>query len=77
MKCVKEKENLDKIWEKIRKIAALKQSATEIGEEGEAQAAAAAISCILLKYDLSLDDIPEKDKAKNKVCLRDIDFKIS
>ena len=70
-------EDLNKIWDKIRKISALKQSATEIGEEGEAQAAAAAITRLLLKYDLSLDDIPDEEKAKNKIVLRDIDFKVS
>ena len=71
------KEDLNKIWDKIRKISALKQSATEIGEEGEAQAAAAAITRLLLKYDLSLDDIPDEEKTKNKIVLRDIDFRVS
>ncbi len=69
-------EELDNIWNKIRKIMALQESATKIGEEGEAQAAAAAITRLLLKYDLSMEDIPNGEKIKNRVVLRDITFKV-
>lgn len=52
-----------KIVEKLKKLMRLQQSAQKIGSEGEANAAAAAISRLLMQYNLSLLDIdPEERK---------------
>lgn len=52
-----------KIVEKLKKLMRLQQSAQKIGSEGEANAAAAAISRLLMQYNLSLMDIdPEERK---------------
>lgn len=53
----------DKIVERLKKLMRLQQSAKKIGSEGEANAAAAAISRLLTQYNLSLMDIdPEERK---------------
>ena len=52
----------DKILEKLRKLMNLKESATELGNEGEANAAAAGITRLLMEYNLSESDIPEQEK---------------
>lgn len=51
------KEISEKITERIRKLIRLKESATQIGSEGEAHAAAAAIHRLLMEYNLSLLDL--------------------
>lgn len=51
------KEVSEKITERIRKLIRLKESATQIGSEGEAHAAAAAIHRLLMEYNLSLLDL--------------------
>lgn len=51
------KEVSEKITERIRKLIRLKESATQIGSEGEAHAAAAAVHRLLMEYNLSLLDL--------------------
>ena len=41
----------DKILEKLRKLMNLKESATALGNEGEANAAAAGITRLLMEYN--------------------------
>ena len=48
----------DKILEKLRKLMNLKESATALGNEGEANAAAAGITRLLMEYNLTENDIP-------------------
>lgn len=55
-----EKEVPDKILDKIRKLIRLKESAKKIGSEGEANAAAAAVSRLLTEYNLSLMEVTEE-----------------
>ena len=52
------KEVSEKITERIRKLIRLKESATQIGSEGEAHAAAAAVHRLLMEYNLSLLALP-------------------
>jgi hypothetical protein len=47
------------ILEKIRKLENLRQSAEEIGSEGEAYKAAQIIHKLLVEYNLSMEDVPE------------------
>lgn len=64
-----EKELNEKITEKIRKLIRLQQSASAIGYEGEAHAAACAINRLLTEYNLSLVDITEERPGSMfKVC---------
>ena len=65
----------DKILEKLRKLMNLKESATELGNEGEANAAAAGITRLLMEYNLSENDIPEQEKLENPVVSEEIPFK--
>lgn len=65
----------EKILEKLRKLMKLKESATELGNEGEANAAAARITHLLMLYNLSEDDIPEQEKLDNPVISEEIPFK--
>lgn len=65
----------DKILEKLRKLMNLKESATALGNEGEANAAAAGITRLLMQYNLSEDDIPEQEKLDNPVVAERIPFK--
>ena len=58
----------NKIVERLKKLMRLQQSAQKIGSEGEANAAAAAISRLLTQYNLSLMDInPEERKESLRV----------
>lgn len=68
-------EKRDKILEKLRKLMNLKESATELGNEGEANAAAAGITRLLMEYNLSESDIPEQEKIDNPVISEEIPFK--
>lgn len=63
-----ENEVPEKIIEKLKKLMRLQKSAEKIGSEGEANAAAAAISRLLTQYNLSLMDVdPEDRKASLRV----------
>lgn len=57
----------DKILNKLRKLMNLKESAAELGNEGEANAAAAGITRLLLEYNLTENDIPDQEKLENPV----------
>jgi hypothetical protein len=50
--------NEKEILEKIRKLENLRQSAEEIGSEGEAYKAAQVIHKLLLEYNLTMEDVP-------------------
>lgn len=65
----------EKILQKLRKLMNLKESAAELGNEGEAQAAAAGITRLLLEYNLSETDIPEQEKMDNPVVAEEIPYK--
>lgn len=67
----------DKILEKLRKLMNLKESATALGNEGEANAAAAGITRLLMEYNLTENDIPEQEKLENPIVSEEIPFKIS
>lgn len=67
----------DRILEKLRKLMNLQRSAESLGNEGEAHAAAAGISRLLLEYNLSLDDIPDSEKLDNPVVAEDLPVKKS
>lgn len=68
---------IDRILEKLRKLMNLQQSAEALGNEGEAHAAAAGISRLLLEYNLTLNDIPDEEKLDNPVVSEDVPFKRS
>lgn len=73
-----EKDNkIQKILEKLRKLMDLKASATECGELGEANAAAAGITRLLREYDLTLQDIPDEQKTLDPVDVEVIPFRFS
>ncbi len=65
----------DKILAKLRKLMNLKESASAIGNEGEAAAAAAGISRLLLMYNLTESDIPEQERIDNPIVCEEIPFK--
>ncbi len=54
----------------------LKASASAIGNTGEANAAAAAITRLLLEYNLSESDIPDQEKLDNPVISSEIPYRI-
>lgn len=55
------------IIEKIRKLMSLQESAKELGNEGEANAAAAGISRLLMEYDLLLEDVDDLKKKDSPI----------
>lgn len=65
----------DKILEKLRKLMNLKESAQSCGNEGEANAAAAGITRLLMEYNLSESDIPEQEKIDNPVVSEEIPYR--
>ena len=65
----------DKILEKLRKLMNLKESAHALGNEGEANAAAAAITRLLLEYNLTEQDIPEQEKIDNPIVSEELSYK--
>lgn len=65
----------DKILNKLRKLMNLKESAAALGNEGEANAAAAGITRLLLEYNLTENDIPEQEKLENPVMSEEIPVK--
>ena len=58
---------IDRILEKLRKLMDLEASARNLGNEGEANAAAAGINRLLLDYNLELEDVPAEQKIKDPV----------
>jgi hypothetical protein len=67
--------NREKIVEKLRKLMNLKESAQALGNEGEANAAAAGITRLLMEYNLTVDDIPDKDKIDNPIVSEEINYR--
>lgn len=65
----------DKILEKLRKLMNLKESALALGNEGEACAAAAGITRLLIAYNLSETDIPTQERIDNPIVAEEIPFK--
>ncbi len=65
----------NKILEKLRKLMNLKESASQLGNEGEANAAAAGIARLLLEYNLSESDIPDQEKIDNPITAEEIPYK--
>lgn len=65
----------DKILEKLRKLMNLKESAEVLGNEGEANAAAAGITRLLMEYNLTEEDIPDQEKLENPIISEEIPFK--
>lgn len=65
----------EKILEKLRKLMNLKESAQACGNEGEANAAAAGITRLLMEYNLSESDIPEQEKIDNPVISEEIPYR--
>lgn len=58
------KGNIDKILDKLRKLMDLKESALQCGEVGEANAAAAGITRLLMEYNLTMQDVYESTGEK-------------
>ena len=67
MKTNVDNSKIDRILEKLRKLMDLEASARNLGNEGEANAAAAGINRLLLEYNLELEDIPAEQKIKDPV----------
>lgn len=65
----------EKILEKLRKLMNLKESASALGNEGEANAAAAGIQRLLMEYNLSESDIPEQERIDNPVISSSIPYR--
>lgn len=65
----------DKLLEKLRKLMNLKESATSLGNKGEANAAAAGITRLLMEYNLTEEDIPAEEKLKNPIVMEMIPYK--
>ena len=59
---------------KLRKLMDLKVSATQCGEIGEANAAAAGITRLLKEYNLTLQDIPADAKELDPVDMETIPY---
>lgn len=70
-------EKLQRILDKLRKLMDLQTSARNIGNEGEANAAAAGISRLLKEYDLTLEDIPAEARPQNPVDLVEIPYRFN
>lgn len=54
----------------------LKESAKALGNEGEANAAAAGITRLLMEYNLTEEDIPEQERLENPVVSEEIPYKV-
>lgn len=65
----------NKILEKLRKLMNLKESAQALGNEGEANAAAAGITRLLMEYNLTENDIPEQEKIENPIISEEIPYR--
>lgn len=72
----KDNDKLKKILEKLRKLMDLKDSALQCGETGEANAAAAAVTRLLLEYDLTLQDIPSEQKVLDPIGVESVPYKL-
>lgn len=64
----------EKILSKLKKLMDLKESAKQLGNEGEANAAAAGISRLLIEYNLNEEDIPTEDRLENPVVMENIPY---
>ena len=64
----------NRILDKLRKLTDLRDSAKALGNEGEANAAAAGISRLLLEYNLSEEDIPLTEREENPVVMEEIPY---
>lgn len=67
MKTNVENPKIERILEKLRKLMDLEASARSLGNEGEANAAAAGINRLLIEYNLELEDVPMEQKIKDPV----------
>ena len=67
-------EKIDKLYEKLRKLMALKESAIEVGSVGEAEAAAAAIQRLLREYNLSEEEIPLEQRVANPIVVEKLNY---
>lgn len=65
----------NKLLAKLRKLMTLKASADALGNVGEANAAASAISRLLLEYNLTEKDIPEQEKLDNPIVNETIPYR--
>lgn len=70
-------DKIQRILEKLQKLTALETSARELGNEGEANAAAAGINRLLLEYDLELQDVPAVEKKTDPVKLETVPFRFT
>lgn len=68
---------IEHILQKLRKLMDLKSSALQCGETGEANAAAAGITRLLKEYDLTMQDIPDEQKAVDPIDMEDIPYRFS
>lgn len=64
----------ERLYEKLRKLTALKDSALNVGSVGEAEAAAAAIQRLLREYNLSEEEIPDGERIQNPMIMEDIPY---
>lgn len=55
------------ILQKIRKLLNLKESAEKVGNEGEAYAAAKGVHRLILKYNLSMEDVKDAGQEKGGI----------
>lgn len=67
-------EKIGKLYEKLRKLMALKNSALEVGSVGEAEAAAAAIQRLLRDYNLSEEEIPLEERVANPIVVEELNY---
>lgn len=67
-------EKTEKLYEKLRKLMALKESAIEVGSVGEAEAAAAAIQRLLREYNLSEEEIPLEERVANPIVIENLNY---
>lgn len=65
-------EKKNRILSKLRKLMDLKESARELGNEGEANAAAAGITRLLMEYNLNESDIPSEERTDNPIIMEKI-----
>lgn len=67
-------EKTEKLYEKLRKLMALKDSALNVGSVGEAEAAAAAIQRLLREYNLSEEQIPTEERVTNPLVIQKMPY---
>ena len=67
-------EKQKKLYDKLRKLLALKDSALEVGSIGEAEAAAAAVQRLLREYNLAEEEIPIGERIANPVVMEKLPY---